>query len=293
MGAIELIEAALGVLAEGVELHVVDGPTTHVAIAVTGLDEPEVRRAIGVYFVGVIAGGVGEDARLSEELLARTPESWIEVRDHVLRLIGATNTFTTDAEENFRDTTRNPWMAEILAHAILVLSARRDCTCIVGEIRALKQPHPDSKRQGLDIVAIYEDEGVTPVLAVGEAKASRAYGPQRVTDTAAFFAEIDAGKRGVEIRQVVHGLKNALSEELRDKLADGFWRDSCCYVPFVVHSEPAIEAVDHQGLGLLRPEPRLRRLIAPELADFYEFFNDVADSARATLNEMLAEGGDV
>jgi hypothetical protein len=225
--------------------------------------------------------------------LARTPESWIEIRDHVLRLIGATNTFTTDAEETFRDTTRNPWIAEVLVHAILVLRGRRDCVCIEGEIRALKQPHPDPKRQGLDIVAIYEDEGVTPVMTLGEAKASRAYGPQRVNDTASFLADIDAGKRGVEIRQVVHGLKNSLPEELRDKLADGFWRDSCCYVPFVVHSAPAIKAVDHQGLGGLRPEARLRRLIAPELVDFYGFFDDIADSARAILNEMLTKDRDV
>jgi hypothetical protein len=293
MAADELIETALGVLAERLQLHIVDGPTTHVAIAVTGLDDADVRQAIGVYLVGVIAGGVGEDARLSQELLARTPESWLEVKDHVLRLISTTNTFTTKAGTTFRDTTRNPWIAEVLAHAILVLRTRRECTCIEGEIRALKQPHPDPKRQGLDIVAIYEADGVTPVLAVGEAKASRAYGPQRVNDTVTFFADIDDGRRGVELRQVVHGLKNSVPEGLRDKLADGFWRDSCCYVPIVVHSEPAIGAVDHEGLGGLRPGVRFRRLIAPELDDFYGFFDDVADSARAMLDQMLAEAGDV
>jgi hypothetical protein len=293
MAALELIEEALGTLEQGLTLQIVDGPSTHVAIAVTGLDDPEVRRAIGVYFVGVIAGAVGQDAVLSQELLARTPESWIEVSDHLLGLIGDTNTFTTDDERRFRDTTRNPWIVEILAHAILVLRNRRACVCIEGEIAALKQPHPDPKRQGLDMIAIYDAGDLTPVLLVGEAKASAGYGPDRLNDSASFFAEVDAGARGVEIRQEVHGLKHALPAELRARLADGFWRDSSCYVPFVVHSDPVIEPADHEKLGRLRPGVQLRRLIAPQLDQFHDFFNDVADSARATLEQMLQDSPDV
>jgi hypothetical protein len=283
---LDVIGDALDDLEAQVTLQVVDGPTTHTAIIADGLNSPHVPVALGRYLVGVVAGAVNEDARLSQELLAREPDSIAEVRRHVLRLIGQDNAFSTIALRRFRDLTRNPWIAEILAHALLVIRERRATPCLEGDVRALKQPHADPRRQGLDLIAIYDDAGA-PGLAVGEAKASRRYGVARLREAAAFFESIDAGDRGVEIRAEVHALKHVLPVELRAHVADGFWRDRCCYLPLVAHCDPINESDDNEGFGRLRPPVNARRLVALRITDFYAFFDAVADSARESLEDVF------
>jgi hypothetical protein len=286
---LEIINEALDVLNEHLALRVVEGPRTHTALVADALGDPEVPRALGTYLVGVVAGAVDEDARLSQELLARTPDSRAEVRRHLLRLLGNDNQFVDEAARIFRDTTRNPWIAEIIAHALLVLRQRQETPCLEGDIAALKQPHADPKRHGLDVIAIYADDRQLAALAIGEAKASRQYGAARLNDSASFFREIDRGGRGVEIRAEVHALKHVLSAELRATLADGFWRSRCCYLPVIVHCDPINEAIDHEGLSRLRPPAASRRLLALRLEDFHGFFDAVADAARDALDAVLAD----
>jgi hypothetical protein len=286
----ELVGDALNALAERLSLRVVDGPTTYIALVADELENASVPDALGAYLVGVVAGAVNEDARLSVELLARTPDSVAEVRAHVLARIGEDNTFDSDARRLFRDTTRNPWIAEMVAHALLVLRRRAVTPCLEGNVEALKQPHADPRRQGLDLVAIYSDSERQAGLALGEAKASRGHGPARLNEAARFFSDIDQGQRGVEIRQEVSALKHVLTDELRATLADGFWRDRCCYLPLIVHCDPAIDEVaDHVLLALLKPPMESRRLFSFRLASFHEFFDRTADGARAALDELGAD----
>jgi hypothetical protein len=234
----------------------------------------------------VVAGAVDDDAQLSEELLAATPESAEEVRAQVLRLVGDTNEFEDDAEVRFRDQVRNPWIAEVLAHALLVLRRRDVTACLRGAIVALKQPHPDPRRQGLDLVAIYEYEGL-PWAAIGEAKASRRYGSARLNEAAAFFADIDHGLRGVELRGEFHALKHVLNSGLRASIGDGFWRGRCCYLPIIVFCDAIDECSDHTALATLRPDVSERRLIAVCLPNFHVFFDQIADEIRGALQDLL------
>src|SRR5687767_8341198 len=105
---LEIMEESLAALDERLALRIVEGPTTHIAIVDDDLGHGDVPDALGRYLVGVVAGAVDIDAELSEELLASTPDSAAEVREHIHQLIGDNNTFVTDQEKNFRDTVRNP-----------------------------------------------------------------------------------------------------------------------------------------------------------------------------------------
>jgi len=283
---LEVLEEALDVLDQHLFLSEVTGPTTHVSISAENLEHADVPRALGRYFVGVMAGAVDEDATLSEELLATTPDSAVEVRHNVLSVIGTTNRFPDKAARGFRDRVRNPWIAELVAHALLVLRARRETACLAGTPFALKQPHIDPRRQGLDLIGIYDSQG-DPAAAIGEAKASRRYGKRRLNEAADFFSRIDKGKRGVEIRSELGALKHVLPAGLREKVADGYWRERRCYLPVVVFNDPIDEESDHDGLGALAPPVECRRLIALQLERFHPFFNDVADEIRTALDEVL------
>lgn len=285
---IAVLEAALDDLDQHLELIEIAGPTTHAALVTAAIEDQSVPRALGRYLVGVVAGAVEHDATLSEELLASTPDAQAEVRDHVLRLIGADNAFGTDAARHFRDHVRNPWIAEVIAHALLVLRKRRDTLCLLGPLHALKLPHVDPRRQGLDLFGIFEEDG-GPSLAIGEAKASQANGAALLNDAVRFFRMIDSGKRGVEIRQEVHALKSVLPAELRSQIADSLWRERCCYLPVVVHSVSINPELDHVGLGELQPLPPSKRLLALQIDAFHPFFDAVADGARASFGELLPD----
>lgn len=284
----EVLEEALSRLDEHLLLTEVEGPSTHIAIHASDLENPAVPQALGRYFVGLVSGIVDEDASLTEELLAVEPDSVAEVRSQISRLVGPDNDFPTKARRRFRDRVRNPYIAEVIAHALVLLRKRRETACLVGPPAALKNPHADPRRQGLDLIGIYVDNGL-PAAAIGEAKASRRYGGRRLKEAAAFFADIDAGKRGVELRSELGALKHVLNDDLRAGIADGFWRNNCCYLPVVVFTDPIRETDDHPDLGDLKPDQHSVRLIALKLEEFHAFFNDVADQIRLATDELLPD----
>lgn len=288
MPPLDVLDAALADLDVCLELTEIAGPTTHVALAAIDVANDLVPRALGRYLVGVVAGAVDNDAALSEELLAAAPDEQAEVRAHVIKMIGEDNNFGSDAARHFRDHVRNPWIAEVLAHALLVLRRRRATLCLLGDVQALKLPHIDPRRQGLDLIAIFEDGG-SPALAIGEAKASRENGAALLNDAVAFFKAIDSGARGVEIRQEVHALKHVLSDELRQQISDSVWRERCCYLPVIVHSVAINPGVDHVGLSELKPVPTSKRLLALRIDGFYDFFDAVSDAARGSFAELLPD----
>lgn len=284
----EIIEDALDELDEHLHLSEVPGPTTHVVVRAKDLENPAVPAALGRYFVGVVAGIVDEDASLTEELLATEPESVAEVRFQIEKMIGLNNSFADKPARHFRDRVRNPYIAEIISHALVLLRKRRDTACLLGPPAALKNPHADPRRQGLDLIGIFDDGGL-PAAAIGETKASRKYGDRRLKEAAKFFSDIDAGKRGVELRSELGTLKHVLDVGLRRGLSDGFWRNNCCYLPIIVFSTSINETTDNSDLGDLKPDQTSVRLIALQLRSFHAFFNEVADQIRAAVDELLPD----
>lgn len=283
----EVMEGALVVLGQRLHLSEDAGPTTHIAIRASNLEHDDVPPALGRYFVGVLLGAVDEDASLSREFLDTDPDYAAEVRRHIQRKIGETNNFSGKKARHFRDHVRNPYIAEVLAHSLLVLRKRSDTACLVGPTVALKQPHPEPRRQGIDLVGIYNDAG-TAVPAIGEAKASKKYGSVQLTNAAGFFSSLDAGERGVEVRADLGALRHVLAGELRAGFAAKLWRERCCYLPIIVHGESVDVLKDHDGLGDLRPAQDHIRLVGLGLKRFNMFFNSVADEIRNAQDEFFS-----
>lgn len=283
---IELLESGITTLGTVVRLEESDGGATHTAIVASGLDDRRVTTALGRYLVGVIGGAVQHDARLSAALLPEGIDGREEVQRAVVAAVGETNTFITLAELRFRDRVRNPWIAEGLAHALLVVRSRIATACVAGPVRAVSKPHSIPSTPGLDAVAIYELDD-QPFVAIGECKATRRRAVEELRKAAGMFSKIDQAVYGPELRSELGTLRDVLSDPLKDKVTNALWQDSACYVPAIVHGEGFDYLADRSWLSTLNPPTERRRVLVLEISAFYAFFDAVADAMRAAVNEVI------
>jgi hypothetical protein len=283
---LQLIEGALDDLGALVTLRVEPGASTHTAIIASGVEQPAATLALGRYLTGALAGAIGADARLSAQLLGTTTDARAELDRSVRRIIGDSNNFSTPEAILFRDTSRNAWIAEGVGHALLILRRRHDTCLLSGTVHALCQMHPRPSRQGLDLFAIYED-GNVPIVALGEAKASRDDGSARLTEAAGFFREIDQGDYDVDVRNNLATLKGVLPPDLANQVSDSLWRDRRCYVPTIVHEVAFSATADRETLARLTPPVVCRRVVVCRLAAFHTFFDNVSDAMRNAVAEVI------
>lgn len=192
---LEILEKSLDAVASNVHLAEAAGPSSHTVVVVSGLDAAVVTTAFGRYLVGVLAGAVEHDARLSAALLPTGPAGKSDVGAAVKAVVGATNAFTTQSEIKFRDTARNAWIGEGVAHALLVVRSRVETCCLAGPVQAISKPHDLPSMPGLDAVAIYAING-EPFVAIGESKATEAHGLDELRNAAGAFAKVDAAVYG-------------------------------------------------------------------------------------------------
>ncbi len=287
MTPVELVENALQDLERHVTLTEEPGAVTHVAIKASGIEHSAASTALGRYLTGALAGIVQMDATLSTQLMGSTPDARQELVRHVHSLVGATNIFTSAAEIQFRDTVRNAWIGEGVGHAMFLLRSRRDTLCLAGTVRAMVLMHPRPSRQGLDLIAIYEDaEG--PAVAIGEAKTSRDNGSGQLTDAASFFGDVDNGVHSVDIRNSLAALRGFVAPALAARVSDTLWRERSAYVPMIVHEQAFSPTADRPALGRLRPPVHCRRVIVFRLDRYGEFFDAVSDSMRGAVGEVFS-----
>lgn len=284
---VDLLSEALDILAAAVTFSPAVPSTSHVVVRVDGLEVPEVPVALGRYLVGAVAGAVGLDARLSEQLLARGVDRQEEIRREVARLIGATNAFPSADDRRFRDTRRNAWIGEGVAHTLLMLSAMRETPCVDGQVQALTAVHPTTTRQGLDSVSAYVQAGVLGI-AIGESKSTCSHASENLGDAIGLFAQIEQGEYQQDLRRELSAFRHVLSPELAIQLRDSLWTDNASYLPMIVHQDPYNFMNTRPNLaGLAQPLER-RRVIVVQLAQFHAFFDAVANAMRAAVPEVVA-----
>ncbi|MGW5724598.1 hypothetical protein [Nocardia beijingensis] len=281
-----LIEDSISEIARRVVVRQLRDPTSHTAIIADGLERPEVTLALGRYLVAVLAGLVDIDARLSTALLGTGVDAQQELRATMSELIGDTNTFVQESEKRFRDTRRNAWIAEAVAHALLVVRARYNSDLLAGPVHALKEQHSKPSQQGLDLVAIYSNDAEV-MLAVGESKASRLDGSGQLTESASMFRKIDEGKYGTDLRAALLNLRRVLTTDLLPQVTEALWRDKLCYLPVVFHEKIFDISAERPTLRNLKPPIDRRRLVALRLNDFHAFFDSIADAMRAGISEVV------
>src|SRR5262249_21810775 len=152
---------------------------------------------------------------LAHRYLGIAANSQAELGARVVRVVGSSNSFTTTADKTWRDTRRNPWIAEGIGHLLLFLAGQRNTGCLNGLVAALKSLHAIPTQQGLDLVAIYLREDL-PVLATGESKATRADPGGQLTEAAGFFRDIEAHERDGELVADIAMLEPFLAPATRD-----------------------------------------------------------------------------
>ncbi|WP_433521583.1 hypothetical protein ACQPZ2_30315 [Nocardia pseudovaccinii] len=282
----KLIEDSLSDISRYVLVREVAGASTHTAIVAEGLELPAVTLALGRYLVAALAGVIDLDASLSTELLGQGIDARMELAATVSRLVGDTNIFVDAAAEKFRDTQRNAWIAEGVAHALLVVRALYDSALLVGPVHALKAQHSRPSQQGLDLVAIYSDNAEL-MVAIGESKASRSGGSAQLTEAASMFRQIDNDEYGPELRSELLALRKFLSGDLVNQVTSSLWLEKKCYVPVIVHEREFDVVGDRPSLGALKPPLARRRLVALRLVDFHAFFDSIADAMRAGISEVV------
>jgi hypothetical protein len=283
---LELLEDALDTLGDTVDLTVVDGPSSHTSIVVTGLDDEAVTTAVGRYLVGVIGGAIEHDARLSAAMLPTGDVGRDDMRAAVEATVGATNEFQTLAARYFRDRSRNAWIGEGVAHALLVVRSRVETCCLAGQVRAISKPHDLPTMPGLDAVAVYAVDG-EPFVAIGESKATRSRGVDELRNAAGMFAKVDAAAYGSALRAELGTLRRVLPADLKDKVTDALWREAACYVPVIVHGEAFDHLADRPWLASLSPPADRRRLLVIALPNYHGFFDAVADAMRVAVDEVV------
>ncbi len=283
---LHIIDGALNELADLVTLSEVPGPTSHTAVVAEGLDDPAAPAALGRYLLGVLAGAVQLDARLSEKYMLSGVSGHEEIVASVRRVVGESNVFETDAEKAFRDRTRNAWIGEGLAHALLVVRNRAETACLTGRVAAISKPHVIPSETGIDAVAIYDVDG-EPFLAIGESKATNENAVTELRNAARFFAKVDGREYNQHLRSALIALDPVLPAHLAPKVSNAIWNDAACYLPVIVHGKVFNHLKDRDWLASLRPPSDRRRLLVLRIADFHSFFDAVADTMRVEAASVV------
>lgn len=150
----EILDDALEQLATSLRFESNNGLSSHTLVVATGLDDLSVPRALARYAVGVLASWVQYDATIAARFAVQGVEHRDEVRKLVAVIIEPPADATADEMERWRQTWRDPWIAEVLMHALLVLTRSNTTEIVSGSVVAVMPPHPVPKRQGLDALAI-------------------------------------------------------------------------------------------------------------------------------------------
>jgi hypothetical protein len=282
----QVIDEALMEIATRVSLTEQSSPASHTAIAATGLDDQVVAESLARYAVGFLAGWVQRDATISERLGVSGIDKRDEVRRLVNRIIAAPEGLDHPEITHWRQTSRDPWIAEVLTHALFVIRRTTPSDSLKGAVVAVLRPHPVPKRQGLDSIAIYDEDGVA-VVVVGETKASCDRGSDELTRACDMFDSVDAGLYGPDLRDAIDLLADVLPSHLAGQVSDNLWRDQRCYVPSIIHETAFDASSPRERLDHLVPPVERKRVLILRLSAFVRFFDQVAAAMPTAINELV------
>ena len=255
-------------------------------IVAAGLDDPLVAPALGRYAWRSWPAGFNATPRLG--IGTQSPGLTAARRSGRLvdRIVRQPDGLDRDGQLNWRRTWRNAWIAEVLTHALFVIRRSTVSAFLEGSVVGLLRPHPLPKRQGLDTVAIYDEDSVA-VIAVGETKASCEHGSDELTNACDLFSDVDDGLYGPDLRDALDSLANVLPPALAEQALESLWLEARCYVPAVVHQSEFDAGRARARLAQLKPPRERKRVLVLRLAAFDDFFDAVASAMPGAIDELV------
>lgn len=276
---------AVSALAEQVVFDEDTTPASHVSLVATGLESEESIQYLAYYLVANVATLIELDTKICQEFgEIDDPDERKGIQQEVLELIGHNNDWRTPGSIVFRDTKRNAWIAEGIAHSMLLVRAFQENSLLPGNVIALSQLHTIPSEPGQDAVGIYllnED----PIVVIGESKASCNRGSQELTGAIRHYQKIDAGNYGSALRGYLAALKPSIDPIYGAKISRSLWKEKRTYAPFIVHETPFNLNNDRPAMRKLLVPKESRRLVAIRIQEFHEYFDAIADAMRLIVSE--------
>jgi hypothetical protein len=282
----ELIESSLGGIANCVSCDERPSPDSHTVVEVAGLDDPSVPRYLACYAVAFLAGWVQRDATIAERLGIQGVEKRTEVLRLVDRVVTADSDTSPEDLTTWKQTWRNPWIAEVLTHALFVIHRTSVSGFLTGGVLALLRPHPLPKRQGLDSIAIYGEEGIA-VMAIGETKATVNNASAQLTNACEIFDSVDLGLYGPDLRDAIDILGDLLPPHLQSQVTEALWRKNRCYLPTIFHEATFDPSSRRDRLAKLEPIAARKRVLVCRILDFEAFFDAMATAMPSVIEELI------
>ena len=242
--------------------------------------------ALARYAVALLAGWVQRNATIGTGIGVVGIEHRAEIQLLVDRVTVPPDGLTPALLDNWKRTWRNAWIAEVLTHALLLIRRDHPSDWILGDVVALLRPHPLPKRQGLDSVAIYEEDG-SSVVAIGETKASRDHGSEQLTEACDIFDDVDEGLYGPDLRDAIDQLADVLPAYLAATISNDIWRNERCYAPAIVHQIQFDCATSRPRLRRLQPIKERKRVLLLTTSDFDRFNDDAAAAMPSAIAELV------
>ncbi len=279
----EAMSNAIAYLVDVLRCQILDADTHRVLIVTGWNNDSSTRQAIAHYLVGLRACAIDAALNIRAEL-EDTLADRVELRQSILKIIGASNETLTDDQKQDE---RNPWMAEGLWQLCMVIAARRPEIHPVGGVVAVNYAHTAAKDHGLDVAAIYESNNVYG-LSLIESKAYKQDPNQAISKAVDYFKAIDRGEHAPKIRQTVQIMRTALPAEQQERIPMSFWKRMRSYLP-----NPHYDAGCTMNWTNTRPSfreltpDRLNIIIMPHIiTNFDTFFDTIADEMRAFVRSL-------
>ena len=280
------IEESLAILSERLAFTNMSA-TTHEVVEIVGFQEVESIEALSTYFVALRAGIVDQAGNICSQLIDNTPD----YANDILRSVDEIVIQPADSSENeqiWKSTWRNPWIAEGVWHCYMRIAMDRTELHTEGAIIAIAVPHVSAKDHGLDVTALYIKENGVLGISIVETKAYRDYPNQAISDAVTTLKDVEAGKHNTRLRQIVTSFRSIIGEPNKQQLSSSLWKNERILIPNP-HYEASGATVqwDRERRSFSSLEAPV--VIMPNAIDgFDEFFDDIASTMRSKAEELVA-----
>lgn len=264
-------------LAQVLTCEVVEAPT-HFTLIINGWNVDSLtKKFIAKYLVGLRSCAI--DAALNIRAQIEDAEyDRLELIKNVDAIIGRRGVLLSDDKKQDE---RNPWIAEGMWHLCMVLSADRPEIHPFGSIVALDYAHVATKDHGLDVVAIYEREGLFG-LSLVESKAYKSDPNKAINNAVDFFRAVDRDEHALRIRQSVQVMRMAIPAEKQELISKSFWKRTRSYIPNPHYDSQYLInwSIRRPSFSTLVPgKPNI--LVMPHVINNFDaFFDEVSNEMR-------------